>query len=391
MLLPIPAEALWTVSRCNSTFKCGSLSSVLLDPSTMQPELAKEVQSRATATHALVKSFTDLASRNGLRPTPSVDLQSRCSKLQADADSHRSNARMLQSQLQTAGDIREQLHKELARAEKKLDRQRMEHDRAQQEWRDHREREDDQQATIAESRLNGSGNATPNGKLEETTEPYDSTSAANAANSLLKDTAEIEELAASRLRQLEQLQSQHITLRQETDQLRQAAAHPSEAVLREAPFFQVYLHQLSSHYNRATALQDRYSAAERKLDELRESNFEFREAVIAEAKQEADALRQQGTKKDADLVRLRGQRDELQADQTERKLREAEKSRYAEEIEALSKVREDRIVFLVSEVKRLKGRLGADSGSESYLGFLHGDGGVDGDYIKDLETKLRLV
>ena len=79
----------------------------------------------------------------------------------------------------------------------------------------------------------------------------------------------------------------------------------------------------------------------------------------------------------------------MNAELLERRSREAEKMRFAEEVEVLAKAREERISFLASEVKRLKGALAARQGSEGYLTFLRGEGGVDGDYIKDLETKLR--
>ena len=42
-------------------------------------------------------------------------------------------------------------------------------------------------------------------------------------------------------------------------------------------------------------------------------------------------------------------------------------------------------------MRRLKGKLGAESGATGYLSFLKGDGGIDGDYVKDLETKLACV
>jgi E3 ubiquitin-protein ligase BRE1 len=50
---------------------------------------------------------------------------------------------------------------------------------------------------------------------------------------------------------------------------------------------------------------------------------------------------------------------------------------------------QDRITFLSSEVRRLKGKLAAEDGADGYLAFLKGDGGIDGDYIKDLENKLE--
>lgn len=124
------------------------------------------------------------------------------------------------------------------------------------------------------------------------------------------------------------------------------------------------------------------------MDELKDSNFDFREAVIAEARQEIDSLRQQGIRKDADLARLRGQRDEMNAELSERRSKEGERTNHTEEIERLANARSERIIFLTSEVRRLKGKLAAGDGAGGYLSFLRGDGGIDGDYVKHLEDKI---
>lgn len=158
--------------------------------------------------------------------------------------------------------------------------------------------------------------------------------------------------------------------------------------MRESPFFQVYLQRLATQTSRADALQQRFEQAEQKLDQLRDSNLEFREAVIAEARTEVDALREKMGPKDTDLARLRGQRDELTAELTERRARDTDKMRFADEMEQLCSKREERINFLCSEVRRLKGKLAAKDGAERYLAFLK-EGPVDGDYIKALEGQLQ--
>jgi E3 ubiquitin-protein ligase BRE1 len=98
-------------------------------------------------------------------------------------------------------------------------------------------------------------------------------------------------------------------------------------------------------------------------------------------------LRQQIAKQNSDLARLRGQRDEMNAELTERRSRETEKMRHGEQMEALAASRQDRIGFLASEVRRLKGQLGAEAGSKGYLEFLR-EAGIDGDYVKDLEARV---
>lgn len=173
------------------------------------------------------------------------------------------------------------------------------------------------------------------------------------------------------------------------DRLRILSASPSEDILRSSPFFQIYLHKLAFHHSRADDLEQRYIATEKKLDELRGSNLEFRDAVVAEARAETEALRAQMIKKDSDLARLRGQRDEMNSELTERRAREAEKLAHVEEMEKLANARQERIVYLSSEVRRLKGTLGAQANSEGYLAFLRGDGGIDGDYVKALEATVQ--
>lgn len=148
------------------------------------------------------------------------------------------------------------------------------------------------------------------------------------------------------------------------------------------------MQQLATQTARAEALQQRFEAAEQKLDQLRDNNLEFREAVLVEARTEVETLRQQMTKKDTDLARLRGQRDEYGAELAERKARDAEKARYAEEMEALCNARQERINYLSIEVKRLRGTLAARDGAQSYLAFLKESGDIDADYVKSLEERV---
>lgn len=166
------------------------------------------------------------------------------------------------------------------------------------------------------------------------------------------------------------------------------AHHPTEAQLRESPFFQVYLQRLSTQVSRADALQTRFDSSETKLDQLRDHNLEFREAVQQEARQEVETLRQQMSKRDTDLARLRAERDKLNDELHERKQTESLKSNQCKVLDDLCKKREDRISHLQSEVGRLKGQAAAEAGAEGYLKFLHGEGGIDGDYVKSLEEKL---
>ncbi|WVF72955.1 E3 ubiquitin-protein ligase BRE1 [Kwoniella sp. CBS 6097] len=361
----------------------------VLDSQIAQPELEKALQSRLPSTKQLVSRFVGLTAKNGQRPTSSEDLQKRCLKLEAEASSLRSNSKLLQSQLSNLTESRDTLQRDLTKAEKAMDRQRMEHDKAAQEWKEDTARTRSvgtPGAGAGPSRPNGSGHATPNGKVEEDVKPFGNGSGPSAAG-VLQDTSELEHLAESRLKQVQSLRADQAHLQQEVDRLKLLANHPSEVALRDSPFFQVYLNQLSTQINRANSLQTRFDSTEKILDVLRGNNQEFRDAVLAESKAETDGLRAQISKKDSDLARLRGQRDDMNAELMERRAREADKLKFAEQVEFLANSRQERITYLTSEVRRLKGKLAADQSAEGYLSFLKEDG-VDGDYIKSLETNI---
>jgi E3 ubiquitin-protein ligase BRE1 len=309
----------------------------------------------------------------------------------------------LQNQVSTLSQSNSELQRELDKARKSLDRQRMEHDKARLEWQDLDSIRKRESATPGAGKTNGSGHATPNGKIEEVSQcPCRDGDRADSqdlkpsipgpsADVQLQDTSKLEKLADTRLKDVNALREKYTTLRQEHDRLRVESTSPTEEVVRASPFFQVYLQRLAFQQSRADDLQQHVALNDKKLDDLRQTNGDFRDAVVNEARQEIDALRQFSSKKDQDSARLRGQRDEIQAELTERTAREAEKMQSIEEFEALANTRQERINFLSSEVRRLKGKLAAQDGSEGYLAFLKGDGGIDGDYVADLESKVSYV
>ncbi|TXT05998.1 hypothetical protein VHUM_03759 [Vanrija humicola] len=359
------------------------LCAAKIDPSKPQSELDSALESRMSATMRLISVFTDIASGGKLRAELDGALAKKLAKVQAEASSLRTNSDLLQTQIDQLRQARDSYQHDLQRAEKKLDRQRMNFDLERTAWEAKRAAS----ATPAQPVANGSGHSTPNARAggEESASGPSAAEAAEAQERI----ALAEALAASRLSQLEALRSENTGLKQEADKLKLQAHHPTEAQLRESPFFQVYLQRLSTQVSRADALQTRFDSSETKLDQLRDSNLEFREAVQQEARQEVDTLRQQLSKRDNDLARLRAERDKLNDELHERKQTESLKSNQNKVLDDLCKKRGDRISHLQSEVGRLKGKAAAEAGADGYLKFLHGEGGIDGDYVKSLEEQLK--
>jgi E3 ubiquitin-protein ligase BRE1 len=315
-----------------------------------------------------------LASKGGLRPKSSEELQNRCQQLELEvfslcslaeciadicqANSAKSSEKLLQGQVATLAQSNTELQSDLDRARKALDRQRMEHDKARAEWADLDSIRKRDSATPGLGKPNGSGHATPNGKHEEvsafvkelgiglTIQDVKPAIPGTSADVQLQDTSGLEKLAGNRLQELEALRAKYTTLRQEHDRLKVETSSPTEEAVRSSAFFQVYLERLAYQQSRADDLQQHVALNDKKLDDLRQTNGDFRDAVVNEARQEIDALRQLSIKKDQDSARLRGQRDEIQAELTERTAREAEKMQSIEEFEGLANTR---------QVSRVKG------------------------------------
>ncbi|CAK9782402.1 BRE1-domain-containing protein [Cutaneotrichosporon oleaginosum] len=364
----------------------GSLIDSSIDTTLDQEQVDKVVQSRLEATLRLVAGFADAAAGKHSSDFGG-DLRQRADTLQLESSKLRADLSQARSQLEDVRESRDTHLRDLQRAEKRLDKLKMDMDKERLAW--NAQRESSSAAAPAKPIANGSGHSTPNARASEVPEAKPLPVGGVATSDETEQRcAELELLAKSRLQQLEALRAEHTSLTQQVDKLRLQAHNPSEEALRQSPFFQVYLQRLASSAAGAEALQQRFEQAEQKLDLLRDSNLEFREAVIAEARTEVDALREKLGQKDVDLARLRGQRDELNAELTERRVRDTDKMRFADEMEQLCAKREERISFLCSEVRRLKSKLAAKDGAEGYLAFLK-DGPVDGDYVKALEEQLQ--
>lgn len=96
--------------------------------------------------------------------------------------------------------------------------------------------------------------------------------------------------------------------------------------------------------------------------------------------------------KDADLARLRGQRDDLSAELTERRQRENLKLAQMQEIRTLANAKQERISALSSEVRRLKLAFAASRGDSQTVEALKaagGEGESDLTLLAQLEERLK--
>ena len=132
--------------------------------------------------------------------------------------------------------------------------------------------------------------------------------------------------------------------------------------------------------------------------------------VQADSKKMEQNLVALAEKRDADLARIRGVRDEIAAQNRELKAREELKFRSADEMQKLADTRavrtyfaaihacviehtqlQARIEVLQSELARVKSLLAAKAGDESLAGFLAAEKSGDITYVESLKERLSYV
>jgi E3 ubiquitin-protein ligase BRE1 len=91
--------------------------------------------------------------------------------------------------------------------------------------------------------------------------------------------------------------------------------------------------------------------------------------------------------KEADVLRLRQQRDVLQNDLDAKRTALAQRFDHANAMQALAEKREERLQVLSSEVKRIRSKLAANMGKEEMLEYLLD--GAQASYVDSLEEQLK--
>lgn len=224
--------------------------------------------------------------------------------------------------------------------------------------------------------LNGSSKPTPAvdpSLLSENLQP----SLASLVEATLPDP-EDRALADSRLLALEELREEKLKLELELDRLRLEVDHPPESTVTGTAVFQVLLGQLEHYRTQASRIKGELERVVEEADGLRDGRKVFETSAVvsffstspvstltpitcarrvsyvnltlwefalpplflllqSQAQVQVDTLRTQLSKREQDLGRLRGERDDLMGKLNEKKAKEAVKVRHVEEAEAMVK------------------------------------------------------
>lgn len=238
------------------------------------------------------------------------------------------------------------------------------------------------------------------------------------STSVLSDELEeVRHLADGRFRELDELRSELVRLRHDNDRLKESVHRVSDEQIAASPIYRE-LHNHFEHakeeHARITKLGEQLQAENSELREMR-VQFEQKAKVSlehrckshgsaarwltcglysfeqAEANAFVDELRNAVKTHEADVARLRGQRDEAQADVSERKQREAVRKTEIEHLKELVKTKDLRIATLKSEVRRVQLAFATKSEDEKLMLQLRSSGGDadDVEIMSDLQARLK--
>lgn len=183
----------------------------------------------------------------------------------------------------------------------------------------------------------------------------------------------------------EELRSLKFELRQ--TQLRLSSL-PEEVLLNSALYreLQATLRHAREDLNSS---REAVQSLEAELATLRENRATFQQTVEAEASIRNEELEKLVKAKEADVTRLRSQRDELNSELTERRSREQVKFTQIEEMKALLNSKEERLTLLSSQVRRLRMTVAALQGQSAGVAVLVKAEDEEEDQFQQLSRALQ--
>ncbi|KIJ49660.1 hypothetical protein M422DRAFT_66121 [Sphaerobolus stellatus SS14] len=320
--------------------------------------LAKSLEERSKSTRDLIATL--LTSKI---PSPdNEDLHRQCSNLREEVAALRADVSLANTRMSEVEEEREQYHTKLLSAEAQIDRLKGISAQAQREASTGPPKSTVKQET--KDVIMGSttpettkGESLTNGYIPPIISDEDQTWKALYESSSKNNT--------SLLNEIEQLKSRCNTLESEL-------ASPNVETLKKSPFYEATLSKLHSYKNQSDTNIKKWYGLTLEVNSLKSEREDFKEKLIADYNVKYDEQKNLLVKRDHENVRLREQRDALQAEIAEVKARTTEKKSTAQ-LQILLDSRGDRIAALELEVKRLKSELAANTGNEQLLDLILGD------------------
>ncbi|WFD44870.1 RING-type E3 ubiquitin transferase [Malassezia psittaci] len=199
-----------------------------------------------------------------------------------------------------------------------------------------------------------------------------------------------QELAISRLDQVEELRKEVNHVQQELASVqRQWVSIPDERITHH-PLYQQALAEMQFLQQETDRIRSDNRSLEQENEQLREFRLEFQHQTTTQANTHSDELQKQLRLRDTDIVRLRGQRDELNAELLERRARDTIKFAQVDELKAIIGPKDERIEQLKAQVHRLSMLVAALRGDHRTVQTLL-ESEPDMNTVHLLEEKLKQV
>ncbi|KAJ9123723.1 hypothetical protein QFC24_003497 [Naganishia onofrii] len=227
------------------------------------------------------------------------------------------------------------------------------------------------------ARSNGAGpSTTPGPSMNGTTTPLDA-------------TTDIHHLLEYQSNELAALRAECLQLKKDKDEISAWVIAPTDEIIAQTPLYKALVEKFAENMVSYKTRSLRGEEAIEAANALRDDMERFRESALHEHRMEVESIRHQLRTKDADIARLRGQRDVLKEENDTRKAQQAVSNQSVKDVEEFAKLQGNRVKVLVAEAKRLRARLAALGGEQDYLGFLLQKEGSDLDYVRTIEEQLR--
>ncbi|TIB14200.1 hypothetical protein E3P92_02077 [Wallemia ichthyophaga] len=200
-------------------------------------------------------------------------------------------------------------------------------------------------------------------------------------------------LAMQRMTESVELRADRVKLCQEIDSLRVTLKRPNDEAIIESGLYKDLQHQIDHFQTDADTAKAQYNQLQKQVESILTSRGEYEDGLKSEINSQVEDVLQRLQAKEADINRLRGQREELNSELNVRRTKDYGKLQYIEQTQQLSESRLERISCLKSETQRLKGRIAAGYGNQTAYHAIMGDNVNEDDFnltIK-LDTQLKIA
>lgn len=309
--------------------------------------LAHTSEEHAAALQERRALLETVLSRTASPATADGEAQKRCTQLAAELSAMQQAIETMQARLTESAEHAACITEKLQHAEKRLDRF--------------------QSASV--HAVENPGQATrkepaPPAKAPESTQeaqPSDANSSATAEAlaSVQQELEGVRDVAHARERALEAVRAELLEAKQSCAQWQLQVQHVPDDRIRQHPLYQAvhadmaYLQQELEHVRTTLATCERDNA------EMREFRADFLHQSTTQANTHSEELQKQLRARDADMARLRGQRDELHAELLERRSRETVRFAHVDEAKSLLAPKEERMAAMQVQIARLESELKA--------------------------------